>query len=682
MLAALLLCLGGQERVDIRQPAAIGEVMARRLSETFGVTIKTDPTLADVPLIFNVKNVTFDEFRPIAAKGLDASWKEDKGTWILYRTKEQIKAEDDAFLTRRSEQIRKLLADREPAKLPDQAHIDKLANDIKYLGDDDLMERMYEEDGFPDEMVGDLVFNALGADYLAGLPIDKRIVYTSDGRERTKKLPVLEKLIEQVSAETSRFKKALVASGAWNRLENSASYNNEYLFWWLDLGDIETIVLELISTEGGIVIHASGFDKTGAQCAQYYDDLYETATQVTKLPKSLEGQYAPLSKESIDFRNAYRSLYEVESEIDYYDFIIDYMKKLPDEEPLALEVSDVLLAISDKSGVPLAGRLSDDILEYEESGVLFPTDDEEGISDISRIPIYAGVAWLDEFIQIDVREDIVRIFPESPLRFQTIYPRRAIGDYVRANIGRKTIDLNRVRNLAVPPTTSEGGTSGADAFIVHMFNETENADLAVLSTWAELSASQKQQASTPRGIYLPLTACSDLLRFEFNSAAVNYGQWSMLVGSRDGGEADVESEDDSTRITDWILTDTDMKFLDKLQVNIRSSTMYLVRDTSEEGSDWYSWTAEEFAEMYHSVEDLNDEASTKELLKARYSLDEALLIELRYDTPSGVMLDYARITTRRDLVENKTLNQLPAQFLQKFQAALAKLRNGGLQRAS
>ena len=105
-----------------------------------------------------------------------------------------------------------------------------------------------------------------------------------------------------------------------------------------------------------------------------------------------------------------------------------------------------------------------------------------------------------------------------------------------------------------------------------------------------------------------------------------------------------------------------------------------VRVTAEGNASW-AMTAEELASWFFMAEQEEDQSFMEEFTKSTYALDEGVDIEIRYETPIGVMTASTSITSRANVVQDRPFQQLPAAFMQQFNAALTKLRNGGLKRA-
>jgi hypothetical protein len=367
----------------------------------------------------------------------------------------------------------------------------------------------------------------------------------------------------------------------------------------------------------------------------------------------------------------------------YFDVYLNLLEKMPETDPLQFDASDYLFNIAAAMHRPLAGRLSDDLISangYMEGDAEIMDEDTGQKPD--KLNLQDALPRIDSNLQVAQSGSLLKVEPELPRKYQTVFPRKAIAAYVRANRGKALIDTSRVGSLAVAPQSYDATNDASSAFIVHgadlMYRD---VSLALFATWAGLSESRRFQAASAQGINLSLPDCSDLLRFEFESAAVNSGQWSMFPGTLD---SESEDGDSNEPIDDWLLFDTSAGCMDKLQVNLRTRKDAEVRMLmpGTEGSDPWGTTAESLAELLYESE--QDKDQREWIQQARFVMDDVIFIELRYNTPIGVMNYSSSVVTGRGQGQGVPLQQLPAAFLRQVNAALAELRRsgGGLNRAS
>lgn len=677
MISAILLALQ-QPRIDVREPAAVGSVMLQRIGKAFGAKLYAGPGIADVPLIFDVKGVTFEEFRAVSAKGLDATWRQTREGWELYRTPEQTKAEEDAFLAKRAALIKREIALRTKEPSMAQVDLDEMAIKVKLASNDDLFEIAYQYDVVSNESLLFDVWNDLGATHFASLPIDRRWVYTSDGRSGTKKLPVLDDVMRRLRLERERVVAALKKHGAWERLASSVgAFDPDSMLRYLGFGDVQTLLLEVVSTQSTVGLNLTGFDKSGNTCLNYFDSVASEEPARSKLTDIVTDADVVLGPESVELHAAYQRLFEGgdEAEFDLNDALEPYVKvlaRLEERDVLGYDVSDVLFTAAAQSGKPLVGRLSDDMV-YDSP--FFQLGGDRPVTN-GKFKLRAGLAWVDDFLQLDAG-DTLRVTPELPSKYQAYFPRKAMMDYVKVNRGRRLVDLERISAVMAPPTSLDADELGDMALIVHpQYQSLHETDFAVLSAWADLSQQQKAQAASRGGVTVPLSRSGKKLQYNMRYNAVNYGQWSMLHGSLEGAEYDEES--DTEAITDWMLFDVDASSLKDLELNFRTRRAPAVQIHREEyGDQPVTVTATELAAWVFELEsDPEYKDEVQNLINAKFGIVEQMTIEMRYSTPVGVMFVETSVQTTEGGRTDYAFAQLPASFLNEYSRELAALRRG------
>lgn len=683
MLCAIVLALQ-QPRIDLREPAAVGSVMVEKLGKAFGVKLYAGEGIADVPLIFDVKRVTFDEFRALSAQGLAATWRQVRDGWELYRTPAQIKTEDDAFLAKRSALIRKEIATRTKEPSMAQADLDEFALKIKLASDDDLYELVWGNDVMADESLMFDVWTELGATYFASLPIDQRWVYTSDGRGGTKRLPVLEDVMRRIRHERERVIAALKSSGAWERLASSVGvFNTDRMLHYLGFGDVKTLVLEVVSTQTSVGLALYGFDGADNSCLDYYDAVSCTEADRSKLTDTIEDVEVDFCPDSVEIHEAYKKLFErgEGEEVTADDGLEPYIKvlsRLGQRDILGYDVSDVLFTAASKEGVPLIGRLSDDMVY---ASPFYQQGDENAPKD-SKLKLRAGLSWLDEHLQID-SAGVLRVTPELPAKYQSYFPRKAMIEYVKANRGKPIVDIARISAVMAPPASLDAEELGEIALIVHrQYESLWETDFSILSSWADMTQQQKLQAASPAGVSIPLYRCGKKLQYDFAYSAINYGQWSMVYGSLEGEEEthhDFETGDEPESLKDWLLYDVDASTLKNLVINFRTTRGLAVHVYREEyGDEPVKVTASELADWVFELEsDPEYKDELQNLLGAKFGIEEQLTIEMRYQSPVGTMRAETSVQTSAGNRSDYSFSQLPAGFLNEYRRALDVLRKGG-----
>jgi hypothetical protein len=685
VLAASLFVALHQDRIDLREPAAVGSVMVEKIGKAFGAKVFAGEGIAEIPLIFDVKGVTFEEFRSLSARGIDATWRQVRDGWELYRTPAQIKTEDDAFLAKRSALIRKEIATRTKEPSMAQADLDEFALKIKLASDDDLYELVWGNDVMADESLLFDVWTELGATHFAELPIDKRWVYTSDGRNGTKKLPVLEDLMRRIRHERERIIVALRSSGAWERLANSVgAFNADKMLHYLGLGDVKTLVLQVVSTQTSVALAVHGFDSSDRTCLDYYDSVTCDGAERSMLSDTIEDAEVAFCPESLSLHAAFKKMFEREegdaaaATSDNLEPYIQILTRLDERDILSYDVSDVLFTAAAKSGKPLFGRLTNDMV-YASPFFQFGSEEDPRID---KLKLRAGLSWLDGYLQID-SEGSLQVTPELPAKYQSYFPRKAMVEYVKANRGKPIVDITRISAVMAPPASLDAEELGEIALIVHrQYESLWETDFSILSSWADMTQQQKLQAASPGGVSIPLSRCGKKLQYDIAYSAINYGQWSMVYGSLEGEEEthhDFETGDEPESLKDWLLYDVDASTLKNLVINFRTTRGLAVHVYREEyGDEPVNVTASELADWVFELEsDPEYKEELQNLLGAKFGIEEQLTIEMRYQSPVGTMRAVTSVQTSAGNRSDYSFSQLPASFLNEYRRALDVLRKGG-----
>ncbi len=680
LTAAVLWCLqSSQARIDVREPAAVGSVMAERLGKAFGVKIYAGEGIADVPLIFAVKGVTFDEFRPLAAEGLDASWRQVRDGWELYRTKQQTNAEERRMFDRRAALIHKAFSELQKEPSLPQHDLEELALNIKLANDDDLFDLVFGSEVVTDQSLIFDVWTELGASYFVDLPIDVRRVYSSDGRNGTKKLPVLADVARRLSRENERVVAALKTSGAWQRLESSADFlTPEECLSLMDVGSAQTLLLEVSSTRYMISISLRGYDAKGAWSMSYSDvlDLYEP--ERSRIADTITDKKIELDPEIMDVRRAVTSALDLD-EHQSDGALVDFLVGMPEKDYLSYDVSTVLFEMAATLDGPLVGRLTEDF--YDRLGLYSHPDRIEKAG--GMVSLRSCARWLDIELHFVLSADgLLVVRPEVPVRYQMVAPRTAVSEYVRSNHGKSLLDLTRIAGLLESPFSIDA----EENFEIALMTQTDSdairdVDLTIAATWASLTPVLKSQAMAPGGATLPFSRCSSAFRREFMHSAVYYGLWSMLVGSKEEGSDARPLDFAEESFSDVILFDVGPDTFNDLMVNVRTYRSPKVLTYLSDEDEPLIVSAKELARWVHALESEGEEADLKGLMAAEFGLEDFLNIEVRYPTPVGTMLGKTSVQLTDSRKHDLTFDRLPAPFLDEFRRTLAELRKGGGQPA-
>ncbi|MEX2243709.1 MAG: hypothetical protein WD716_07675 [Fimbriimonadaceae bacterium] len=682
LTATLLVCLqatGGPapaQQFDVRLRGAVGEVMAKRLSDVFGTKVTTDASLADVALIFNVKGVTFEQFRGISAEGLDAEWRHENGVWQVYRSKEKQDAEMHALMQRRRAFLTKTVNSRTATPLPTQRALAELAQKVKLAYDDDLHELVFGEEVLTGEGVLFDVWESLGVEAIAAMPLDQRWTYTSDGFGKTRKLEVLAQTAALVNAEYKRVEAEFRRSGAWDRLTSEANgFTPEQFMRYLGVSPVEKMVLEVMTSVEYVELTLSGFDKDGNETVNFYDYMEtldpEDSPSLRLIP---EVPFEP-SKESLAIRTAVMTMFDDDSQTDK-EAVFDLLGGMPETDPLALDVSDILFAASDKAGLQLAGRLSDDLIQ--EFGLYRLMEYESG-EEVTKQPatMRGALSWLDTYLNLNVTPDkrlLVR--PELPAQFQTFVARKAMAEYVRNNVGSPVLDIARFPSLFQPPRSFGVESLSEAALIAHSNENMIWVDSPYLiATWQGLNQQMKAQAETPQGATLTVGRAHPSLGYHFEQNALNGGRWSSVSYGIEAVSDDfIEEPSDHVALNDLLLFDIVPGVFDRLQINLRVERKPVVMVTVEGSEESNLVTVEEMAEWFFYNDE--DEAAAW-LSKCRFGMENGVEIKLSFQTPIGLATEETTVVMSASGRTDMTFQQMPADWQQAFRREVERLKKDG-----
>ncbi len=670
MLAATFLsCLvQSPAKVDVRQRAAVGEVMVRRLGEQFGVKITTDQSLADVPLVFSVKNVTFEEFRALSGPALDASWKETDDGWLLFRTSEQTRGEDARFVEQRKQHLRKEMSQLAPRPPMDSRALEELALKVKVAFDDDVIDLMFDNDVLDGTQALLECWSSLGPDYLASLPVGRRVTYSSDGVGGTRRLDALQSTIKRMSDEFARVEKEFRRVGAWDRLSSPGmGYTAEEFLRYIGVGKAERAVLQVATYIDYVELTLTGLDKDGNEVVSHYDTIECYDSESSPLLRGIKDQTLTFSKESMQVKASLMSLFVEESTEQSSAPFLDFLAAFPEKDLFSLDVTDALFAFADSQGVPVAARLSDDM--SEELGLLFLEQDGE---DKESINLVSALIWLDGYHSFaKTSAGVLAVSPERPYGLQTVLPRKAIGEYVRANRGHPNIDVSRLPSLFRPPSFPGGTTMAEIALVVHDDEEMVwRGAPYVLVAWQSLTGSQKLQAGTRQGVNLPVSATAALFRHQLIEDGVNYGTFTSLIDGLD------DEEESHSALQDLIFADIAPGVFDKLQANIRAENATIVFMASEGEEEAGQVTAEDLADAYKYWEDEKAGEGRRRLQTARFRVEAGTKVVVSVLTPVGVVSSEDVCVTTNSGRANLRFDQLPAEWRLEFERELRRARDG------
>ena len=663
------------QQFDVRLRGAVGQVMAKRLSEVFGAKVTTDASLADVPMIFNVKGVTFEQFREIAAEGLDAEWRETKDGWLLYRSKERQDAEVRALLQRRRALLVKSLALRDSAPPATQQFLAELAQKVKLSFDDDLDELAYSEEVLTGEGVLYEVWQTLGAEAIASVPLDQRWTYTSDGFGKTRKLEVLTQTAAFVNAEYKRVEAEFRRSGAWDRLANDAiGYAPEELIRTLGVCPVDRFVLEVMSSVEYVELTLTGFDKEGNEAVNYYDYVEAWETQPSPSVGAIAiGAFEPL-QESLALRNAIKTMFDDDGGATRAE-VFDLLGGMPETDPLALDVTDILFAASDRSGLQLAGRLSDDLVQELGLYRLMEFDEHELSLTERPATLRDALSWLDNYLSLTVTaEKELFVRPETPVQYQTFFPRKAVAEYVRNNVGSPVLDIARFPSLFQPPRSLDVESLSEAALIAHYDENMVFVDAPYLiAAWQGLNQQLKMQAESPQGATLTVGRAHRSLGHHFEQQALRGGRWSSF------GYGIAMEEGDFIALDDLLLFDVAPGAFDRVPINLRAQRKPVAMVTMEGLDEPSMVTAEELAEWYFYSDE--DGKGPEWLATCRFALESGVEIKLSFQTPVGLGTEETTVLTSVGGRADMTFQQMPADWQQAFRREVERLKKEGATRA-
>lgn len=673
MICALMIISqqSAQQRVDFREPAAIGSNMVKKIGAAFGQNVYAGEGIDDVPIIFDVKSVTFDEFRSLSAEGLDATWREVKDGWEIYRTVEQISAEEKAYLARRSAAIKEQITAKKRTPSIAQEKLVELASQIKIADDDELEELTYDTVIDGDSFFYD-IWAGLGTEYFVRLPIDQRLYFTSDGRNGTKRLTFLKESQSLIEAERRKVIDTFKLTGSWFRLEETAAMSSEVFLRKLGVGNALWLSLEIVSTRDKVRLLLSGFDDQGNETFSSFDWIDLDIPFVSHPFESVPDQPITLSQDTIKFKESLGKWI-------YGDMLAtkvfrEFLGRIDEHDILSYEISDVLFWLSEVLDKPLIGRLSDELVdEFGFVDRAFISAKSDAQFETTKSKSRTLLTRLDETIQFDLPlNGTICVTPDLPRLYQPVFARQPIAEYIRANDGETLIDLNRFAGIMIPPPTLDAELYNDIALYAHSNGDSfSEPNIPVISAFAGLTTWQREQSATSEGITLLHSKMAPMTKREFVETAINQGDWS-LIGSPEA-ESDQEEGEWMDNINNRMQFDIGPSTLDGLLVNVRTKrAMNLIAyHPLLEGGE--ITTTEEVAESLFSVESRLKHGKKAEY-KYTFGIEEVMTIELRYNTPVGIMIASTVIQVTDGGPKDLTLENLPSSIKQEILKHLEELR--------
>ena len=702
LTAALVACLQDPVRVDVREPAAIGEVMARRLGARFGVPIRAHEPLRDEPLVFFAKGVTFEEFRELSAKGLDAAWRNINGVWEIYRTPDQIAAEEKRFLDVRRREIKSSFeALGEKVSWIGDDKLARLAQAVKVGDFEEASGLWYDEEMevWPGENLLTPCIRALGADLIANAPIYSRLVFSSDGVNGTKRLAALADVLRAIQAENQRVEAALKANGALMVIQaNVSGFTLDDLYNMVGAAPVERLVLEVTVGLDEIEIDVTGFDAEGKPLVSHGEwleawDLGEGEVSMPtmgdadpalaverpmgEVARLVKGKPLVFSKETAEISKLLEGDFETpEDEQKVFDVWLDFMAAMPDKDFLALGASEVLISAAEAIGKPLAARLSDDTLESGPTIRLYDYDDEGEPIKI-QATLDRGVSWLEEWNDIEVLDDkVLSVAPTIPRPYQTFFPRKAIADYVRANRGRPVIDLARLPSLVPTDIRSRGASDISEiALMAHgNFELMWSIDLDLLAAWQSLPATARQRSMSPEGVVVRVGAAGPITR-RWTLESVRGGRWTDLLGTSGGAmfiSGDADTEEHVETIKDFMLFDVGAATFDQFELKYRAfrePSVYVEYAGMESG---WQVSPQDLAMLTFSMEERKRRG--RNVTELTLELRDSLRVEVSCTTPVGLRSRSTNVPISDQVRNGLRIEDLPAQYRADYEKELARLR--------
>lgn len=673
MLAIALLssiCLQAHaevaKKVDVRLRAAIGEVMVERLGELFAVEISAHSSIAEEPFIFNVLGVTFEEFRELSARGLDASWRKNKRGWELFRSREQIDEELQRFYDYRKLLLRKEMTRNVPPDPVSDERITEWARSMlvaAFEGGEDSQLYPWNSTLFPRQQVMPRIWHALGIELLSAIPLDERWVFTADGVHGTHRLPELARAKQMILALRPRLLHALKRNGAWD-MRSSLSFGVGIKD--LPSTPVDKVFLEVTSYWDYITMSLVGFDESGKRVVNFYDASKVWLPTPGQVQRSIKNVTIPQSKASRKIAGDFAKLGIRESGPSTY--LWDLLSSMPRSEPLALDVSDLLLAMSDELNLPLVARLSNDLLDALGLALLDKPDIvTEGVIDLK-----SGIDWIETLLDLEeTAEGLIKGSPARPPQYQLAFPRKAIADYVRNNRATKVLDLQRIPPLVRRPGSAYDPSIVDLVFFVHGPEHVSSASLSALFAWQSLSSEAKQMSLTPQGVTVPFKSLGNPFHASVRGVILWNAWWHGI------GRFDPLRRQESYTYLDFLPFDITKSTLLDVLVQVRASAVPSVHMFSPLIGDQELIDPETWAEYFLTAEKSNRVDEENKIASAKFRVERALRVEVSFETPVGTHTWISTVELTADNPERLSLDQLPVSWLAKFRRALQALRDKG-----
>lgn len=222
VLSALvcLLALQPSAKVDLVLSATPARVVAEKICAPAGLEVRLAPVLAQKPVIVRLQQADPLEAMRKLAWALDADLKRDGEALVIERdpaTRERIVAEAQAH---KLETTRLALAEFPKLEPYDRATLESTVAKIRGIQDRLRTEgsAMHSEFGFdmnvvPAPRMGRRVVQALGAEWLASVPENQRVVFAQRPNRMQRELPQANALVRAFIADQAEMSKALETAG-------------------------------------------------------------------------------------------------------------------------------------------------------------------------------------------------------------------------------------------------------------------------------------------------------------------------------------------------------------------------------------------------------------------------------------------------------------------------------------
>ncbi|MCH8979148.1 MAG: hypothetical protein IH945_07885 [Armatimonadetes bacterium] len=649
LCASLVAQVQDPPRITIEQRALRADVALRKIGEKFGVKLAPDRTTRNDVLLAYLPDVTFTEFRERTAQGWNANWRQSENGWVLQRTRQQVRNEEITYEKYKANALRKYIAKWSAIEPMNQALAERYADRIVDAGPQNLFQSFDPKDDNLGVRALRRVLRDIGPASLAKMSKNTSALYATV--QGTPGHPALARALETYGADNAAVRAALASRGELDTLEN---YVNEYGFGGqlrrtLSVSKPCTdMVLTINAVADVLLVTLLGFDNEGIETFAVQQMVYAVDRYDSGLPGDTSLQFS-LSPEATKVTEAYKALPGWMEEGEVNPLLVKLWSNFPEDDPVAYEYSETLLALARSLGRGVVARLSDELLD---SGPVKdfarPQEDEE---DHSERLLTRNAGFFARLHRFTIEPDMLIVEPREPSSARYVFPREGVARFctiAQGAQGATVFDLARLY----------ASVQSTDWFYAKEYFEElvrDNAGLKnsffgdeALALVGSLTDGQYQAALLPQGVTLRLSETCPAFKGIVRQFLQVLKYWSSVPGNSSGFEYDDERRKNIRGVVAFSLLDG-VPAESTVNVKVAHNPYVYYRDPEDEGSiediDYAAY-------RYYVNEDVDvdDEVSGDGwLAKQRFYFGSSMNIAYAIDFGGNTMaIEYDLITSTGD----------------------------------